>query len=264
MKTPNTIKQTIALAIAATTFWAATASAQVIYSDPFSGSGGLLNGTAVPAGSGAGNLWSANNAFNNNGTISGANEGSALLTFNPVVGREYTLTMDVANSTDRWIAMGFARDPLISPGANNTNDRLSNEPEGISWMLFRNTASLNQDVQVFAGLRTANVLYSGDPVANFAVGHQLKIVVNTSVDLTGATFTANFFVDGSSLLAGGNPVTIVRNIDDINFVGMAYDNSTATPPTFDNFLLTEVPEPSAAALAGLGMLAVIGRMRRRA
>lgn len=258
------MKNSFILSLGALALSAGLAQAQTttLYSDGFSGSGGLLNGVAVAGGTGAGALWSANSAFLDNGAISGANEGSALLPFTPVTGQLYTLSLDVLNATDRWIALGFARDALASPGASLTNDRFSNEAEGISWMLFRQHATdATQNIQIFGGLRTASGITDDNAAINFGIAHQLKIVLDTAGD--GTSFTANFFLDGNSILAGGAPVTIARNIDDINFVGMSFDNATASAVTFDNFLLTAVPEPSTGALLGLGLLALIGHPRRR-
>ena len=232
-----------------------------IYSDSFSGDGTALNGATTTVGGGT---WSANNFVNRNGTINGANEGSALLTFNPVANMTYTLTLDVSNTTDRWVGLGFARDPLTSPGASFTNDRLSNETEGISWMLYRDHASdQTQDIQLFGGLRTASQIadnnFSG---FSFSNANTLKIVIDTTGD--GSSFTANFFINDNSLLSSG-PVTIARSLDDINYVGFTFDNATASAVSVDNFSLTAVPEPSSfAALAGLAGLGFAASRRRRA
>jgi hypothetical protein len=193
MNRPSTLTLT-ALALGAAL---AQAQTMTLYSDSFSGAGGLLNGIAVQGGTGAGTLWSANSTFLDNGTISGANEGSAILPFTPVAGQQYTLTLDVQNATDRWIALGFARDPLTSPGANFTNDRFSNETEGISWMLFRQHATdATRNVQLFGGLRTGSGITDNNAAINFGIGHQLKIVLDTIGD--GTSFTANFFLDDAS------------------------------------------------------------------
>jgi hypothetical protein len=252
----------LALALAGLTALVAAANAQVLYSDSFSGSGGLLNGVAVPGGTGAGALWSANSCFLNNGTISGANEGSALLPFAPVVNAQYRLTLDVLNSSDRWIALGFAGTGLVSPGANRTNDRYANDNRGNAWMLFRqHLTDATQNIQAFTGLGTTGGALADDNRAiNFGVGHQLQVLLDTTGD--GTRFTADFLLDGSSVLAA--PVTIVRNLSTLQYAGMSYDNSTASLITYDNFQLTLVPEPTSATILGAGLLLIGLRRCRKA
>lgn len=235
----------------------APASGVVIYQESFSGTGIALNGTAEDQ---QGVLWSANNFVNDNGSINGANEGSALLPFSPLVNQTYSVTLDVTNPTDRWIGLGFARDPLAFPGTSFTNDRLSNETEGIAWMLYRDHASdPTQDIQLFGGFRTSGGIADTNPTFDNATTHTLRIDIDTTG--TGASFTANFFLDGVSLLAGG-PATISINIEDINYVGFTFDNSTATPITVDNFVLTgSIPEPTVALLGSLGLLTLLRRRR---
>ena len=118
------------------------ATADVLYSDSFAGTG-LLNGVLVEDGAlqNGSVAWAANSAFNADGTINGADEGGAYLPFQPLINSQYTLSMDVLNPTDRWVALGFARDPIASPGASDLADRLSNEAEGIAWMLYRNNGA---------------------------------------------------------------------------------------------------------------------------
>lgn len=235
----------------------AIAGGTTIYQESFTSAGAapvLLHGTTEDVSS---TVWSANSFVNDNGTINGANEGSALLPFQPVVNRVYTLQMDVSNQTDRWVALGFARDALIAPGASDLNDRLSNETEGISWMLYRKHASdVTQDVQIFGGLRTGNAITDNNQVNNFTQANTLAIILDTYGD--GTTIKSDFLINGASILPSG-PVTITRNIDDINFVGFAFDNATTAPVSVDNFLLTVIPEPT--SLGALGLLALAGRRR---
>ena len=97
------------LAFLATIVSTASAQTTTLYTDSFSGGATLLNTTLVQGGTlQTGTVaWSANSAFRANGTIDGANEGSAILPLTLDVNATYTLSMDVQNTTDRWIGLVF-------------------------------------------------------------------------------------------------------------------------------------------------------------
>lgn len=260
------IRSAFTLAAIAGAMAAATACAQdeqLLYSDTFSGTAGLLNGVGVEGGSGAGTLWSANSAFNANGTINGTDEGSALLPFSPEVNRQYVVMLTLANTTDRWLALGFGNVGLVSPGVSRTNDRFANDNRGVAWMLFRqHLTDATQNIQLFGGLGTANPITDDNRAIDFGVSHHLAVAIDTTGD--GTSFTADFFLDGFSILPGGTAITVAQNIDAINFVGLSFDNATTSAITFDNFNLIQTPEPSSAAILGLGLLAWVIRRQRKA
>ena len=260
-----------ALAIATVLLLSRAADAATLYTDSFSGAGVNLNGQGVEGGALSPANWSANATYFDNGSLDESVEGGAYLPFNPVVNAQYTLSLDVFNTTDRWVALGFARDPIGSPGADQVNDRHSNEVEGIAWMLFRDHATdATQDVQLFAGLRTNNGLLDTNAAVTHNQVNNLSIVIDTTG--TGSNFTAEYFLNGSSItdadgVAGGptGPRTVNIAVADINFVGMSYDDATtAAQITVDNFRLTAIPEPTSFAMAGLGLIGLLAvQVRRR-
>lgn len=252
------------LALAAATLTigtSATAAVTTIYSHDFSGGTAQLNGASVTTGVGT---WVANSVVTQAG-VTGAGEGSALLPFDPVIGEIYTLSLDVNHSGgSAWVGLGFARDALGSVGASLAGERFTNNPEGISWFLYRDDSvtvgDVADDIQIFGGLRTANGIADTNTAAYVSgVSQTLTIVIDTAGD--GSSFTADYFVEGVSLLSSG-PATISQNIDDLNFAGITIDGSGASH-TIDNFSLTSgvVPEPSIFALVGLGGLALLRRRR---
>lgn len=207
------------------------------------GGGGLLHGCEADVGG----TWAASAAFRDDGRIDGALEGSALLPFNPTANSRYTLSLEVLNPSDRWVALGFARDGLITPAGDNVNDRLSNEVEGIAWMLMRNSPSANMDVQVFTGYRNSGGLYSGDPISDFSRPHTLTILIDTAGD--GAQFTAEFRIDGRPVCDG--PQLIEIPVEEINFACISFDNATAADVRIGALRLTQVPEPESLVVFGM-------------
>ncbi|MCA9233900.1 MAG: autotransporter-associated beta strand repeat-containing protein [Planctomycetales bacterium] len=217
---------------------AALQAQTTLYSDTFGGSGAALNGVLVEGGSlqtGA-VAWSANSAFLDNGSIDGANEGSAILPFSPQLNATYTLSMDVTNTTDRWIGLGFKNSALATPGGNDFADRFSNGG-GVSWMLYRDhLTDPTQDIQLFSGPNVDPAIADNDVTFNNAVSNNLKIVLDTTGN--GSSYTADFFLNGASISSG--PQLINLPTSTIQYVGLTFDNATATPVSYDNFLLTEL------------------------
>jgi hypothetical protein len=258
-----TMKAWIGAAVSALALLTAPpANAAVLYSDSFSGGAANLNGVAVESGAFAPANWSANATYMADGSLDETVEGSAILPFNPIPNARYTLSLDVFNTTDRWVALGFARDALQTPGSDQVNDRFSNEAEGIAWMLFRDHATdATQDIQLFGGLRTGNGIADNNTAITHNQVNQLQVIIDTTGD--GSSFTADFFLNGSSLSSGPQNVPIA--VADINFVGMSYDDSTtAAQITVDNFSLTgPVPEPTSCVLSGSALIGLLAARLRR-
>lgn len=224
-----------------------------ILADDFSGSGAALNGAAADVG---GN-WIASAGWRDDGVVGATQDSAALLAFEAQVNSQYMMSVDISNMTSQWVALGFARDTLEAPGGEvQFNDRFSNELEGISWMLYRN--STGNDVEVFGGMRTAGNLYGGDPAGiDFSTPTTLSIMIDTTGD--GSSFTAQFYVDGVALL--GSAATIGIAVDDINFAGLSFDYGSGGDVSIDNFSLTQVPAPAGAAV--LGLAGLVSTRRRR-
>jgi hypothetical protein len=114
------------------------------------------------------------------------------------------------------------------------------------WILYRPGVG---NVDSFLGPATGGTADHG----NYATSAIFSIVLNTEA----AAWTAEWFINGTSVRAaeayGTNPT--------IGFVGFGRENGNNT--AIDNFSLSSnaIPEPSAALLGGLGLLALLRRRR---
>lgn len=228
--------------------------ATVLYSDNFSGDGTAnLNGTTPGTTIGT-NTWSANTNIKDNGSVASVTTNSdraAGLAFTPTptVGNVYTLSVTLAAPTggrtasSPWFAFGFT-DALNTgsiPDATFT-----------SWMLWRtdDAGTTSGDINLFLGLGTGNG-FAGNPVAAAVTGTQTLSIV---LDTTATLWSVEWFQGASSLGTmdyTANPT--INNLFIASNAGAGFD--------LDSMSLTVVPEPSAALLGGLGMLAMLRRRR---
>lgn len=251
MKTKTRFLRFASLATLACGLYAQVHAATTIYADDFSGTSGTnLSGLAPDTRPGTETwntsttegAWKADGSMPvNTGTDLNGNR-NAFLPFTPLLSKVYTLSMTVnvtAGDSD-WFALGFAE-----LGATGTGDQFHSQ-NTTAWILQRHKGDQFPD-DTFSG-----------PNANGGVNHifadgpqNLKIVLDT----TTALWTVDFFRNDVHLREftyGTNPT--------INHVGFSkFDDASGT---VDNFSLTVIPEPSAALLGGLGMLALLRRRRR--
>ncbi len=215
-------------------------SQTTIFSEDFEGEPDvLLNGTAEDT---AGAIWSANGFATTDGFLDvGQVEGSAVLPFVPEVGNIYTLSIDIETDSDRWVGIGFSQNGS-SEVLNSAQDRFA-QSGGVSWFLLRpDIINQVQQVEIFGGPNT--MLPIPDTDENFFDSslpvRSMSIVLDATSDLTGASFEADFLIDGSSVSSG--PQTIDVTLESINFVGFTFEGPSAQSfnpfITVDNFLLT--------------------------
>jgi hypothetical protein len=257
---------TAAVGLAATPAFAVT----VLYFDDFSGaSTAALNGTTPDTTIGT-NTWSARDitqtSFRADGSITGTGGttaqqiGSAFLSFTPESNKVYTLSVTLSQPTGtaagQWASIGFSNGITTAQTHNTTTTG------GAPWMLWRNGAAGGNDVEAYPG-RAANPS-GGAAEVDATVSATLTIELNTLA----SAWQVRWLVDGTPFYNytyktlqtdpgsqqnfDGNPV--------ITQVSIARNASSA--PVFDTFTLTEaIPEPSAALLGSLGLLALLRRRR---
>ena len=258
------------VALAALSLTPSLSSGFVIFSEDFAGTSGGVGSLDNTLEDQSGAQWSANGFATDNGVLNtGQFEGSAVLAFTPMVGNIYSLSLDVTSSSNRWVGLGFSTNGPVENGAgdaqlNRPGDRFA-QSGGQSWFLYRPDAnSVAEEVQIFGGPNTANGIADTDVDfdATITAPRTLTVILDTTADLSGASYQADYFIDGVSLLSAG-PATISQPLSSIGVVGFTFEGPAggATPPiTVDNFLFESIPEPSTTILAALG---VLGLMRRR-
>lgn len=193
--------------------------------------------------------WVENGSTGTIGTINDGNEDdSAFLAFTPLAGNVYTLsatmTVPTGGNTAGWVALGFA--------ATNTTTGSFWANGTAPWLLWRpaNATNANQ-VVTWLGPGTSTTTPTNSASEGAYTGTQTFSIV---LDTTATAWTTEWFINASSVRTetyGTNPT--------IGHVGFGRENGITT--AIDNFSLTVVPEPSAALLGGLGLIALLRRRR---
>jgi hypothetical protein len=252
----------------------AVCPAAIIYQDDFSGDGSAsLNALAPDVansldGGSAGATWSAHASMLSNGFPVNASDASALLSFTPVANRIYTLSVVLtaaaaATPDNDWLGFGF--NSVGSLGAAAGTTPVTNAGRftdtgliGRVWGILRETASGTiDDVQLFS-TGTTGAIATTETDASFDgfTTHTATIELAT----WDGVLTTRMLIDGIDITNGFQAVTGVA-LGDINGVGITHNNVTTSGVNFDSISLSVVPEPSAALLGGLGLLALLRRRR---
>lgn len=260
-------KALVSLAALGTLSLAASAQAGVIFSDDFDATvGNTINATAPDVRPGS-ETWTstADTAFAAGGHAGMVNAArSAYLSFTPVAGNIYELSVDVRlNSTSGGIAtLGFFDNRITtttSPNAGSPNDVRT------PWLGLRNNGGALlrdkvDDGQGFADKTTAvetSTIKASDAPLTWK-WNTLKLVLDT----TGTDWTLAGYVTDTTdtLVQVGTTHTYVGNggLNAVTSVG--FSSIAGTTIQYDNFLLNNVvPEPASLALLALGALAMLPR-----
>ncbi|MBX3742185.1 MAG: hypothetical protein KF712_14425 [Akkermansiaceae bacterium] len=264
--------------------------AAVIYQHSFSGTSGTsLNGIALEsrsgiAGGNAGATWNSSGNIKADGSIvspSGQTSMSAYVPFSPVNGYLYTISVDTTatptavNPTTSLAYTGIALyngtpntagavggQPVIAPitrSPDNTPNSLDN-PSG-PFQILRRWHRTNPSTNVGPAI-TANHIGTFEPTFDNNGTWRLTIQLDTT---NAGSWMYRWLVEDvgtSALLSEGNWTSVGSlGSNPINSIQL-HSHGPMASSTFDNFLVTAVPEPG-AALLGAFALAVAGLRRRR-
>ena len=221
-------------------FWCSIGSAQLIYSNYFSGSStASVNGTAPTLansllGGSSSASWTCTytNTIGSatvfqNGTID-TNASCALLPFTPQPGCVYFMTasLTIPSGMPNWVAMGFTQSAIQTNNANGAFSRFTdNPPGGYAWMGIRaNTAQ-----GVYGGRGTASSMGNTTVIPSGTTN--LTIILNT----IGTQWTVSAYLGGTIVgtnVIGGtqmgtnctyaaNPPIAFAGIGQTGFVGQS-------------------------------------------
>jgi hypothetical protein len=230
-----------------------SSAAIILAQEDFAGGTGVLGGTTANVGG----IWQSTTNYSANGAVDDTAGGAAILPFTPVSGTVYTLSStatvsNIANDDLAALCLGFTNKNeavwntnTVAPGSANRFPNNANVP-GIAYQWTIN------------GLQQYLTGPSGGSVGTSSVAG-VSFNQKTVLDTTGTDWVVSFYLNDTfqySYTDVGN--TILSTIDSVgvsNFGGR-------TAGSVDNFLLTQVPEPSAALLGGLSGLLLLARRRR--
>jgi len=247
--------------------------ADVIYSNSFSGGAVDINGTAPTyinpnaslfGGSGIA-AWDVvrdqpppgeNYYAYQNGTL-GSRQETVLLPFTPVSGYVYnleaSLTFTVVPPGGGWGALGFAGN--FPASSSSSGDPRFNQTilNGQPWALLNYQAQGGGAVLYYS--RTGFL----PNVPNLMTALNTPYTINLVLDTTGSQWSTALYIDGTLVrnytYTAGNP--------SISSFGYGQTATTAGAYQWNSLtLITEVPEPSALALAGLGLAGLFALRRR--
>ncbi len=283
MKNPTRFT-TAAVTLGLTFLTAASASATVIITENF---GGLLannlNATAADTfdsgitSAGGSSTWLAKTTdFRADGSVVGTGStnttrlGSASLNLGTYINAArgtangvFVLSATISSVTGgSWLSLGFSS---VNTPSVNSNFTTTNTGSGRANMIYR----ANGDIDQYRGTGSTNQVAADDVL--FTGTHTLTITLDFSpAAYDGATTfgTAKFGADvgiGNAYLELGSSNFASVAEATIGSVMLSWLGSDAlgnvTGGGYDNLSLTQIPEPAAALLGGIGLLSLLRRRR---
>ena len=277
---------TSAAALGLTFLSAASASATVIISESFGGlSSANLNTTTADtfaAGittAGGSSTWVAKTTdFRADGSVIGTGDatnrsGSAYLNLGTYINGakntangKFVLTATISSVTGgSWLALGFATQTAPNVLRNFTNAALgTGNTQGYANMAYRP----NGDIDQWMGLGSLNQVASDD--TSFTGSRTMTITLdftplggyNETTNFGTASFGANVGVGdtyeefGSSVFTADAPIGSLL----LSWAGNTAAGNV-TGGGYSALTLTQIPEPAAALLGGIGLLSLLRRRR---
>ncbi len=257
------------VAVALTSAQFASATSIIVVDEKFDGTGAALSGTTAEtfdsaiSTAGGSDTWTSSSYFTDDGVYfaPATNQRGGHLNLGSYINDakgsydgtfELTATMSevtVTNSgTGDWMSLGFNTANTLAVTSSATGS-------GIGTMIYR----VGGDIDMFGGSALTNEVAADDVI------YSGSRTLTVSLDLTssgGYNGTSNFgtvtFSDSVAGEFGSYTYT-----SDVDFGSIFISGSNQVTGSWDDLTLTQViPEPSSAALLGLGGLALMLRRKR--
>lgn len=285
-KKPVRMKPQLPYKLAATAtlglfFAAASAStaATVIVAESFGGTATGLSDKAADtfasgiASAGGSSTWVAASTFLRNGTVtatggsSGAylNLGTYINNAKGTADGKFQLSMSISSTTGAWISLGFTTQNTPSTTKNFTNTGSGGTAYGVATIARRSTTSSPaNEIDAFrlddAGTGQTALDGPDGLTGTRTLTIELDFTADSGYNGTTNFGTARFFDIGNS----ATPFQTYTYTTDRSF-GAIFLSEADTPSgaesggTISSLTLTQIPEPRAALLGGLGLLALLRR-----
>jgi hypothetical protein len=239
----------------------------LLVEENFGGTGTALNGTAADTfaagitAAGGSATWAAGSAFLDDGTVTvgsaqtGAylNLGSYINDAKGTAAGQFDLTMTISETVGEWISLGFTTQNTPSTAKNFTNTGTGGTTTGIATIIRREIG--DWDLDAIAGPGNTNQVPGPEETGARTLTVSLDFTPTGGWD-GASNFGTVTFSDSVYGTIGSHTYTA-----DNSFGAIFISEAGVSGGTISALSLSQIPEPSALALLGLGGLFLARRRR---